>query len=235
MNVQSSLLGVLFSVGFVDRIFSFSIEKTPIFLWSSFLLSTHMIVRFFENDSTVFQMLYDFLRVASRCSFRLAAQLFSRRWQSSSTYDSRDNDLIPPTSCCMSNCANCKWFGFLPNFSDEWSISRSFVSRCVVYLRWRDRSTLSERHDGSDRWCSEEVHRWQEFPGISRIRNPTTINWKEIAISIENSSPCIFQIDIAMLLPVCRARRRTEGFYMVEQQVQCERSSASPFFFICNQ
>lgn len=85
------------------------------------------------------------------------------------------------------------------NFLDKWSICRSFVSRCVVYLRWRNRSTLSERLDGSDRWCFEEVHRWQEFPGISRIRNPTTINWKEIAISIENSSPCFFQIDLVML------------------------------------
>ena len=56
-----------------------------------------------------FQMIHDFLRIAYLTSLQLVRRSVLRRWQSSSSsYDSRDNDLIPPTTCCMSNCANCK-------------------------------------------------------------------------------------------------------------------------------
>ena len=55
-----------------------------------------------------FQMIHDFLRMAHLTSLQLVRRSAFRRWQSSSSYDSRDNDLIPPTTCCMSNCANCK-------------------------------------------------------------------------------------------------------------------------------
>ena len=56
-----------------------------------------------------FQMIHDFLRFANLTSLQLVRRSVLRRWQSSSSsYDSRDNDLIPPTTCCMSNCANCK-------------------------------------------------------------------------------------------------------------------------------
>ncbi|CAF0879938.1 unnamed protein product [Didymodactylos carnosus] len=45
------------------------------------------------------------------------------RFESSSsnkTYDSKDNDLIPPTTCCMSNCANCVWFTFAEEIAERY-------------------------------------------------------------------------------------------------------------------
>ncbi len=84
---------------------------------------------FIENDSTTFFSRWSmiFLRTISNQSFQFLKRFVSRRWQSSSSYDSKDNDLIPPTTCCMSNCVNCKWnifvliyFYFFISYTGVW-------------------------------------------------------------------------------------------------------------------
>ncbi|CAF4492189.1 unnamed protein product [Rotaria sp. Silwood1] len=65
-------------------------------------------------------MIYDFIRIFHTQSFQLLKRSLCRRWQSSSSYDPKDNDLIPPTTCCMSNCANCVWISFAEEIAQRY-------------------------------------------------------------------------------------------------------------------
>ncbi|CAF5090306.1 unnamed protein product, partial [Rotaria magnacalcarata] len=51
-------------------------------------------------------MIDAFIRIFHIQTLQLVKRSIGRRWQSSSSYNSQDNDLVPPTTCCMSNCAN---------------------------------------------------------------------------------------------------------------------------------
>ena len=122
-----------------------------------------------------FQMIHEFLRIAHLTSLQLVRRSAFRRWQSSSSYDSRDNDLIPPTTCCMSNCANCK----APSQSCSQRQSVFLLSRrCLVYIHRRHCTALSRCTNARDRRCSEEVHRRSKLSRVLRVRNKTTIHWK---------------------------------------------------------
>lgn len=58
------------------------------------------------------------MRLLGNQSLKYLRRSIAQRQQS--TYDSTDNDLIPPTTCCMSNCANCVWFTFAEEIAQKY-------------------------------------------------------------------------------------------------------------------
>ncbi|CAM4791149.1 unnamed protein product [Rotaria magnacalcarata] len=85
-------------------------------------------------------MIDAFIRIFHIQTLQLVKRSIGRRWQSSASYNSQDNDLVPPTTCCMSNCANCVWISFAEEIARRYPDAAKEVIEDVLKKHIDDKS-----------------------------------------------------------------------------------------------